>query len=291
MKTKIFLFFLLIHLSTSFSTYAQNGDKEAVISVVQTLFDGMRAGNAEMIDTLFLSDANLISISREKENIPRYKEESVADFVKSIKGAETNTLDEKIWSYDVNIHKDLATVWTDYTFYYKRQMSHCGVNSFTLHRTLRGWKILNITDTRTRKNCQTDAVDYEAEINTLMDAWHHAAAVADEDVFFGSMSTKGIYIGTDKTELWKRDEMKEWSKKYFERESAWAFTATERNVYFSEDKKVAWFDEKLDTWMGVCRASGVLEKEEGEWKISHYHLAVTIDNDLVEGFLTLTGVK
>ena len=48
-----------------------------------------------------------------------------------------------------------------------------------------------------------------------MNAWHKAAATADEDTFFGSMTADAIYIGTDATERWLRDELKEWSKEYF----------------------------------------------------------------------------
>lgn len=129
--------------------------------------------------------------------------------------------------------------------------------------------------------------DKEA-INTLLDNWHQAAATADEDVFFGSMTEGAIYIGTDKTERWTREEMREWSKQYFDRDTAWAFTPIERQIHFDQKGKVAWFNETLETWMGVCRSSGVLEKVKKQgWKLSHYHLSVTIDNDLIQDFISL----
>lgn len=132
-------------------------------------------------------------------------------------------------------------------------------------------------------NAQTES----DKINNLMDAWHNAAATADEDFFFGAMTEEGIYLGTDKTEKWTRDEMREWAKEYFERESAWSFKATSRDVYFSADGKTAWFNEKLDTWMGVCKGTGVLIKQNGDWKIALYDLSVTIDNDKIQKFLEL----
>ncbi len=128
----------------------------------------------------------------------------------------------------------------------------------------------------------------EQEINAFMDAWHKAAATADSEGFFGRMSDECIYIGTDKTERWLRDELKEWSKKYFARDKAWDFKPLERKVYFDQKKNTAWFNETLDTWMGVCRASGILIKEKKTgWKLKHYHLAVTIDNKLINSFLAL----
>ncbi|HAW51743.1 MAG TPA: hypothetical protein DCX54_05350 [Flavobacteriales bacterium] len=120
-----------------------------------------------------------------------------------------------------------------------------------------------------------------------MDSWHNAAATADEDVFFGSMTENCIYLGTDETEKWTREELREWSKEYFDRESAWAFTAHDREIYFSEDGNTAWFDEKLDTWMGICRGSGVLTRTIEGWKLCHYNLALTVPNDRIKGIIEL----
>jgi hypothetical protein len=126
-------------------------------------------------------------------------------------------------------------------------------------------------------------------VHQFMDNWHKAAATADENVFFGSMTAQGVYLGTDKTEKWTRDEMAKWADEYFQEESAWSFTATERDVYFSEDEKTAWLNEKLDTWMGVCKGTAVLVLKENGWKIALYDLSVTIDNDKMDAFLELTN--
>ena len=52
---------------------------------------------------------------------------------------------------------------------------------------------------------------------------------------------------------------------------------------------MAWFDELLDTWMGDCRSSGIVQKVNGEWKIKYYHLAITVPNDVVDNYLKLIG--
>ena len=126
------------------------------------------------------------------------------------------------------------------------------------------------------------------DINEFLDAWHLAAENADEETFFGSMSPSCVYIGTDASERWTRDELKEWSIKYFQRESAWAFTPRERNLMISEDGNTAWFSELLETWMGICRGSGVLQKNKtGMWQLEQYHLGVTVNNDLIKEFIEL----
>lgn len=127
----------------------------------------------------------------------------------------------------------------------------------------------------------------EEQINKLLDDWHYAASVADENIFFGSMTENAHYIGTDENEDWTRNEMKEWSKEFFDRDSAWDFKKKERHIYLYLDGKLAWFDETLDTWMGVCRGSGIIILTNEGWKIQHYVLSVAIPNDKIDAYLKL----
>lgn len=275
--------FLLLQVSAQ----AQTDERSAVIAVIQRMFDGMRAADSSAVRSVFDPSARLQSVFTNKEGQPVLATETIDEFVGAVGTPHKEVWDERIWTYDVNLDGPMATAWTEYTFFLDNKMLHCGVNAFHLFKGPQGWKITQITDTRHKQGCQTAPDADEAAINRLMDDWHHAAAVADEDAFFGSMAPDGIYLGTDATERWLRDDMREWSKKYFERESAWAFTAHDRRVYFSADGQLAWFEELLDTWMGLCRGSGVLKKSNEGWKISHYNLAVTVPNDLIKGFVEL----
>lgn len=128
--------------------------------------------------------------------------------------------------------------------------------------------------------------DLRKDLNRFVDAWHQNAAKADT-AFFYQMAAEGIYIGTDKHEHWTRDEFFEWARPFFKNGKAWDFTPIRRNLYLSKDARYAWFDELLDTWMGTCRGSGVLERESGEWKLAHYHLSVTVPNEVIEDFIEL----
>ena len=122
----------------------------------------------------------------------------------------------------------------------------------------------------------------ENEINNLLDNWHKAAANADTLVFFNSMDDNAIYIGTDATERWTKQEFYNYSIPYFRKGKAWDFKPIERKIYFSDDKNIAWFNETLDTWTGICRSSGVLVKASETWKIKHYHLSVAVPNELIK---------
>ncbi|MDN5204719.1 nuclear transport factor 2 family protein [Fulvivirgaceae bacterium BMA10] len=126
---------------------------------------------------------------------------------------------------------------------------------------------------------ETDTNEAKNEINHVMNKWHESAAKANHDAYIGTMSTEGVYIGTDATENWTTLEFKEWSKPYFDKGQTWDFKTLERNIYISDDGKTAWFDELLDTSLGLCRGSGVFRLQQEEWKLRHYVLSITVPND------------
>ena len=120
----------------------------------------------------------------------------------------------------------------------------------------------------------------KSEINLILDKWHKAAGQANFNAYFDVLAEDAIYIGTDPTENWNKQEFIKFAKPYFDRGRAWNFTALERNIYFSSDMKTVWFDELLNTQMKICRGSGVLVDEgNGDWKIKQYVLSMTIPND------------
>lgn len=118
------------------------------------------------------------------------------------------------------------------------------------------------------------------QVNAFVDEWHDDAANA-RMAYFDKIAPDGVYIGTDRSELWQRDAFKAWAKKYFDRKSAWSFKATRRNVYASGDGSLIWFDELLDTPnMGPCMASGVIRKTPKGFEIVHYQLSMAVPNEV-----------
>lgn len=119
-------------------------------------------------------------------------------------------------------------------------------------------------------------------VDELINKWHKAASEADFETYFKILADDGVFIGTDASENWQNDDFRAFSKPYFDRGKAWSFTTIERNIYISESGNFAWFDELLDTRMEICRGSGVLQKEDGKWRIKHYVLSITIPNEDVD---------
>jgi hypothetical protein len=119
----------------------------------------------------------------------------------------------------------------------------------------------------------------QEQITIVLDNWHKAAADANAKLYFGALTEDAVFIGTDATENWNKKEFEAFAKPFFDKGKAWDFKPLERHVYLSKDQKTAWFDELLDTWMKVCRGSGVMVKVGNEWKIQHYVLSMTVPNE------------
>lgn len=117
------------------------------------------------------------------------------------------------------------------------------------------------------------------ELGQFLDSWHLDAANVNMQAYFDKIDKEGVFIGTDATENWTWQEFYDWSAPYFEKGKAWTFKATERNIYFSKDGSIAWFDESLESSSGILRGSGVVAMTDQGWKIKHYVLSLPVPNE------------
>jgi hypothetical protein len=126
------------------------------------------------------------------------------------------------------------------------------------------------------------------QVNAFVDGWHDDAAHA-RMAYFDKIAPDGVYIGTDRGELWQRDAFREWGRKYFEgKRAAWVFHASRRNVYASSDGNTIWFDELLDTEnMGHCMASGMIRRTPAGFEIEHYQLSIAVPNEIAKQVTSL----
>jgi len=119
-------------------------------------------------------------------------------------------------------------------------------------------------------------------IGALLDAWHDAAAKADEERYFAHFTPDAVFLGTDATERWDLGAFRAFAHPFFARGKAWSFRAVRRAIILGPGGLIAWFDEDLDTPnMGPARGSGVLVRERpgAPFRIAHYNLALTIPNE------------
>lgn len=131
---------------TTNTTGSTTSEKE-VKQVIQNMFQAMLQADTTLLKTCFSDKVIFQTIVNKLEGVV-IKTESINDFIQSIGKQTPNVLDERIEFGAIQMDELMATVWTPYTFYYKGQYSHKGVNSFQLVKLKEGWKIQYLIDTR-----------------------------------------------------------------------------------------------------------------------------------------------
>ena len=185
------------------------------------------------------------------------------------------------------LESGLTYVDIDFTFYINEVVAFKGVDHVLWVKDSTGVKITSYYSGALKPKFTTSSGGKTSagELDLLMNKWHVDVAESNMKAYFDFMSDNFIFLGTDPSERWTSGEFESFCKPYFDKKSTWNFTPNWRNWYFSSDEQTAWFEESLDTWMEECRASGVMEKINGSWKISHYNLTVLIENDKVDKFI------
>ena len=152
MQYKYFIVVALCATTIVTSSRAQSA-QDSVKAAVNLLFTGMIQSDAAKIRSSFTDSAILQSIV-EKDGKTKTRTESIEDFAQSISKLEKGVADERIQFDVIRIDGPLAIVWAPYSFYYKGQLNHCGVDSFQMLLVDGVWKIQYLVDTRRKQPCQ-----------------------------------------------------------------------------------------------------------------------------------------
>jgi hypothetical protein len=151
-KSMLYIICMLFLIHTNLIAQSSNQSSSAatekeVKQVIQNMFHAMQQADTTLLKTCFADQVIFQTILNKSEGAV-IKTESVNNFIQSIGKQTPNVLDERIEFGAIQMDELMATVWTPYTFYYKGQYSHKGVNSFQLVKLKEGWKIQYLIDTR-----------------------------------------------------------------------------------------------------------------------------------------------
>ncbi len=144
---RFIFYFLLFFISVP--AIAQD-PKDDIKQVITQLFKGMQESDSASVVSVFMDGAIMQTIVNTKENKTIVKNELVNNFASSVGRQKKGSLNEIIEFDDIKIDPPLAFVWTPYRFYFNGSFSHSGVNAFCLVKSLGGWRIQYIIDTRKR---------------------------------------------------------------------------------------------------------------------------------------------
>ncbi|MEM8487839.1 MAG: hypothetical protein AAF564_19975 [Bacteroidota bacterium] len=133
---------------------AADAEIKAVRQVIDNLFDGMRAGDADMVASVFAEGASLHRAGVDREGKPRLGNTPVSAFVEAVGRPTDKVWDERIWNVDIKVDDRLASAWMNFAFYLGDTFSHCGVNSVQFFKGADGWKMISLADTNHRDTCE-----------------------------------------------------------------------------------------------------------------------------------------
>lgn len=152
---------ILLSALLSFSSlWGQDNDQverlsneDQISNVIDNFFYGLNNGDTTII--LSVSGENMIlrTTFNDGSNMPRIIEEEYDEFISTVGAPRTNKWEERISDVVIQIDDNLANAWMNYSFYVDSEFSHCGVNAFQFFQTTEGWKIISITDTRRKSDC------------------------------------------------------------------------------------------------------------------------------------------
>ncbi|HZD06218.1 MAG TPA: nuclear transport factor 2 family protein [Longimicrobiales bacterium] len=130
---------------------AQDGERDAVRTVVDRLFQGMAEADSAMARSAFADGARFASVAVQEE-AATFQYQNVDGWLGAVAGSERRW-EERIHDVEVRVDDDVASVWAPYTFLLDGEVHHCGVDSMELLRTPEGWKITQLSDTRRTEGC------------------------------------------------------------------------------------------------------------------------------------------
>ncbi len=257
--------------------------------LVNSFFKGMLTIDTISVKKCFISEPSFHTSGANRLGAKIITGGSLPDFLKTIAAHKAGELDERISNLKTYTTDDATTVSMDYSFFYKGKFSHCGVNVFHMLKDDTGWKVTGIDDTRQKNDCIQTKID---RAGLFLDEWHMDATRADSAAYFSKLNNNSVFIGTDSSEVWNKQQFAKFAGPYFAKGKAWDFKKISRNMHYNEGKKMIWFDEMLSTWMGPCRGSGFIDvSDDGQFSIMQYVLSVTVPNDKINGVIEVIKGK
>jgi len=120
--------------------------REAVVGTLQSLFDALENGDAELLRSIM--DPSVVMHSSEtRDGVTTFSAADVEGLAARITTSEVPLI-ERMWDPIVSVNGPLATIWTPYDFYVGEDFSHCGVDSANMMHTEEGWRIVALSWTR-----------------------------------------------------------------------------------------------------------------------------------------------
>lgn len=131
---------------------SDDGEKQAVIDTVQTLFDAMAEKDGAKAAGIMLDEGVGVSLSWDEDGKAVVSRSENAGFAESI-GQNTSEYLERMWDVKVMIDGPIASLWAPYDFFLDGEFHHCGIDAVQLLKVDGAWKIANFSWTTITEGC------------------------------------------------------------------------------------------------------------------------------------------
>lgn len=148
-----FVVFAFTHLVFGQEKIDTTSENVVIKNTIDQFFNGMRKGDSTLVRSTLHPSARFQTCYYDKTGNSTIAEDDVNEFITAVGTPHTDVWDERITSINICVDANLAQIWTEYSFYLNDQFSHCGVNAFQLFKDQKGWRIIQITDTRRKDKC------------------------------------------------------------------------------------------------------------------------------------------
>lgn len=139
--------------------------------------------------------------------------------------------------------------------------------------------LLTGCSTQPTRHAYEDKLD-RLKVKLVLSSWHLAASQGLYDPYFDAMTDDAVFLGTDASERWTKQEFMMYAREPFSDGSGWTYEQLEYNVAFNDAYDTAWVDEILENEKyGTMRGTAVLELIGDDWKIAHYSLTFLVPNE------------
>jgi len=130
-----------------------SAEQQEVVSVVELFFEGMLEGDAAKLRST-VADGAVLWGAAVRDGQTMIRATPIEQFITAVTQRQGEPANERIFAPRVELDAGTAHVWTFYTLRVGERFSHCGYDSFQLLKTLEGWKIVSVADTRRTDNCE-----------------------------------------------------------------------------------------------------------------------------------------
>ena len=130
-----------------FAFEATATERADIVSALQTLFDALETGDAELLRDVMDPDIVMHSSGTNAAGETSVSSSTLERLAARIEASEVPLI-ERMWDPLVSVNGSMAMIWAPYDFYSGAEFSHCGVDTATLMNTEEGWKMISLAWTR-----------------------------------------------------------------------------------------------------------------------------------------------